>query len=310
MPSPSVIDLCGGGWWNLVPLPSPPHPDRFQVWMFQFAAHRHLLWDSSPGKLFPLPSDAVSQDFSQCRSYFLWTQDIILRKIYCPQQKVGSLVFRKWYCESHVAHSYLSELESDELVSVHILVSLLGAVHPESSHTVCCYTYLALCVDLLCRKYRVTQLVIAFLSFQRKKNSNAQNGSSYLRSGRTERHRSSTGCTQPSRLGLNIGIRHEVLLANRLKNVFRAGDVVKLAECLPSMHKGWMLFPEFHKPSKVVHTGSPIPELGSWRQGDQKFKAIFMYIVSPRPTQDTWDSVLKCMRIGVGLGRRKGVEEE
>lgn len=78
-------------------------------------------------------------------------------------------MFRKWYCESHVAHSYLSELESDELVSVHILVSLLGAVHPESSHTVCCYTYLALCVDLLCRKYRATQLVIAFLSFQRNK---------------------------------------------------------------------------------------------------------------------------------------------
>lgn len=89
MSIPSVIDLCGGGWWSLVPLPSPPHPDCFQVWMFQFAAHRHLLWDLSPGKLFTLPSDTVSQDFSQCCSYFPWTQDIILRKIYCPPAESG-----------------------------------------------------------------------------------------------------------------------------------------------------------------------------------------------------------------------------
>lgn len=77
-------------------------------------------------------------------------------------------MLRKWCCESHVARSYLSELESDVWVSVHILVSLLGAVHPELSHTVCCYAYLALCVNLVGRKYRATQLVIAFLSFQRK----------------------------------------------------------------------------------------------------------------------------------------------
>lgn len=169
MPSPSVIDLCGGGWWNLVPLPSPPHPDRFQVWMFQFAAHRHLLWDSSPGKLFPLPSDAVSQDFSQCRSYFLWTQDIILRKIYCPPAESGVTGVQEMVLWISCCPQLFVRTRKWWIVSVHILVSLLGAVHPESSHTVCCYTYLALCVDLLCRKYRATQLVIAFLSFQRNK---------------------------------------------------------------------------------------------------------------------------------------------
>lgn len=111
--------------------------------------------DSSPGKLFALPSDAVSQDFSQGRSSFPWTQDIILWKIYCPQQKVASLVLRKRYCESHVAHSYLSELTSDEWVNVHILVTPRRCALWIKSHCVL-HAYLALCVDLLWRKNRAT----------------------------------------------------------------------------------------------------------------------------------------------------------
>lgn len=120
----SVIDLCGGGWWGWISLPSPPHPYCFRVWMFQFVVHRHLLWDWSPGKLLTLLSDEVSRDFSQQYSYFPWTQDIILWKIYPPPSRNWG----HWYWVNGTVHlklppSYLSKLESDEWESVHILVA-------------------------------------------------------------------------------------------------------------------------------------------------------------------------------------------
>lgn len=49
MPISFVIDLCGGGWGNLIPLPSPPHPYCFRVWMFPVALYRQILWDWSSG---------------------------------------------------------------------------------------------------------------------------------------------------------------------------------------------------------------------------------------------------------------------
>lgn len=51
-----------------------------------------------------------------------------------------------------------------------------------------------------------------------------------------------------------------------------AGDLAQLVEYLPTMHKPWVLAPEWHE--NLVN--------GRWRQQDPKFKVVLLCIMSLR----------------------------
>lgn len=126
IPISSAIDLCGGGWGSWIPLTSPPYPYCLGVWKFQFAAHRCPLWGWSPGKPPTLLTNAVSRDFSQWCSYFLWTRDIILGEIYLPSRIWGHWCWGNGTVHLKLPHRYLSKLESDKWVTVCSLVASRG----------------------------------------------------------------------------------------------------------------------------------------------------------------------------------------
>lgn len=100
MPISFVIDLCGGGWGNLIPLPSLPHPYCFRV-----SVPNCTTQPSSPRlvlrKVPHTPQQCSFQRLLSVTFPLPIDSRIILKwKIYPHRQKLGSLILR----ESVVLH--------------------------------------------------------------------------------------------------------------------------------------------------------------------------------------------------------------